>query len=298
MSWFFDTQFKAIKQQTLASYQKLTGKAAVFSKVISGLPLLASAEVSTDTKYDDKHYFVIPFKLSEHGVALHTMRSLPEGVPEFNDLPKRRIFHFANPHGEAQLKELLLKQAIDTVTEKSQGNISTLESLADSIDAIDSKLTYGMLLVGGLAALVNPILGAGIAAKAIIPSASGLLNKHGIRPLGEKLTQKQLETEINQAQKNIQAQFSEANTLKIINPILQELEFTLNTTEQQHDPLIDFDLSKLNIEELAENYWREHTITAIKHVYNEVLKNPKLQTKAHLEAKTLRWLKVMLTQQS
>ena len=65
---------------------------------VGELPVFVSLERSTkcNVQYDEKHYFVIPYKLSPTGFSLHTMRYLLTGAPEVNDLPKRRIFHFPN----------------------------------------------------------------------------------------------------------------------------------------------------------------------------------------------------------
>ncbi|WHI51728.1 hypothetical protein P3339_02525 [Microbulbifer sp. MLAF003] len=62
--------------------------------MIEELPVFASSERNNKTAqvFDEKHYFVIPFELSEVGFTLHTMRCLPKETPEVNDLPKRRIF--------------------------------------------------------------------------------------------------------------------------------------------------------------------------------------------------------------
>ena len=290
---FFSEKLDLVQKQAQKTFSELTGRISLFSEVINGIPFLASTEKSMVTKYDEKHYFVIPFKLSDHEIVLHTMRCLPNGVPEANNLPKRRVFHFYNEYSEEQLRQLLMEQAEDCVIENNKSKMSSLENLANDIDTLDNKLTYGMLLVGGLSAFVNPILGASIVAKAILPSASGLLNKHGLRPLGEKLTKSQIQSQIKNAQKNIQLEFEASNTLKIINPILQELELALRTTELEHDPLLDFDLSSSDINELDSGVWRDLTIVALKHVYDDVLKDTKTHQRANLGPEDLRWFKVL-----
>ncbi|WP_016957538.1 hypothetical protein [Catenovulum agarivorans] len=300
MKDFIKQKFNAIQTQTAHSYAELiseiNAKLSVVTESVNGLPFIASAEKSAISQYDEKHYFVVPYKLSEHGIALHTMRCLPDGVPEINDLPKRRVFHFINQHSEHQLKQLLLEQAEETVTAQHQGQTSGLEKLANDIDKLDNKLTYGLLLVGGLSALVNPLLGASIAAKAILPSASGLLNKHGLRPLGEKLTQSQLKSQIDQAKTQVQREFAASNTLKIYNPILQELYLALNTNEAEHDPLFDFDLSSLAISSEDSGSWRKLTITALAHLYKDIINDPKKHQAARLGPEDLRWLKVLFAE--
>jgi hypothetical protein len=264
--------------------------------VVDGLPIFVSLErgQQDSINYDEKHYFVIPYHLSNSGFSLHTMRSLPNNVLEVNDLPKRRVFHFPNEHYEGTLRIYMINAARNMAYESSSLNISPLEKLADDIDSLDSKLTYGMLLVGGIAAIFNPLIGAGIAAKAVLPSLSGMLTKHGLKPLGEKATLAQIEKKAKEAEEHVLNQFSESTTLKVINPILNELEFALRTSEAEHDPLWDPNLANGSITELDSEDWRNLTELAICHVYKEVLKDKSLHEKARLGPEDLRWLEVLL----
>lgn len=243
--------------------------------------------------YDEKHYFVIPFHACETGFSLHTMRSLPAHVPEINDLPKRRIFHFPNEHYETTLRVHMVNTAKIIACDTQAQNISTLESLANDIDALDTKLTYGMLIVGGIAAIFNPLIGAGIAAKAVLPSVSGLLTNYGLRPLGEKSTQSQLKKQAKVAEQNVLKQFSEANTLRVINPILHQLEYALNTNEIEYDPLVDPNLSDGSIPELKDESWRKLTEKAVYHVYDEIVEDANKHKMAQLGPEDIRWLQLM-----
>lgn len=265
-------------------------------EVINGLPIFVSLErIGNDkVEYDEKHYFVIPYHLSETSFSLHTMRSLPIGVPEVNSLPKRRVFHFPNEHWEGTLREYMLKSARNIAYKSQSETASPIEKLADDIDALDNKLTYGMLLVGGLAAIFNPIIGAGIAVKAVLPSISGLFAKHGLRPLGEKWTRSQMEQKAKEAEEHVLKQFSESTTLKVVNPILNELEFALRTNEDEHDPLSDPNLSNAGIKELDTEYWRELTERAIHHVYKDIIDDKSKHEEARLGPEDLRWLEVLL----
>ncbi len=263
---------------------------------VNGLPIFVSLETSKQEQkiqYDEKHYFVIPYHLSEYQFALHTMRCLPDGVPDINQLPKRRVFHFANEHGEYMLKHYMQQSAMDIVHQQNQDKPNNLESLANHIDALDKKLTMGMLLVGGLTALVNPIAGIGIAAKALTPGVGSLVNQFALKPGAKKLQQHQLDKSLKEAQSSIENQFEEASTLKVINPILQELELALATNEEQHDPLLGPNLGDGSISELDHQRWRNLTEIGICHVYKEAYENPKLHEKAQLGPEDLRWLSVL-----
>lgn len=265
--------------------EELSSGFELVKEKVNGLPVFVSAEKSdkySGTEYDEKHYFVIPYELSEYKFALHTMRCLPNNVPEINDLPKRRVFHFANEHAESTLRHYMRQSAEDMVREQKANEKNSLESLANEIDSLDTKLTYGMLLVGGLAAFINPILGVGIAAKALLPSAGSLFNKYGLRPTGEKLSKYQLEKSIKAAEDNMTREFEAANTVQVINPILQALELALRTTEDQHDPLTGPNLAQGSIPELDHERWRELTELAVCHVYKEVYEDPSLHQKAKL----------------
>jgi len=296
MQNFLKKGMDAVRSVTDKATEELSSGYSIVKEKVNGLPIFVSAEKSDkydDIQYDEKHYFVIPFELSEHKFALHTMRCLPNAVPEINNLPKRRVFHFPNEHSEEMLKGYMRQSAEEMVRDRSDGNPSSIESLANQIDSLDKKLTYGMLLVGGLAAIVNPLLGVGIAAKALLPSVGGLLNKYGLRPTGEKLSEYQLDKSIKEAEERISKEFAGANTLQVINPILQELELLLRTTEFQHDPLTGPNLADGSIPELDGERWRELTEVAICHVYKEAYETPSLHKQACLGPEDLRWLKIM-----
>jgi hypothetical protein len=301
MQNFIKKGLDAVRSVADKTSEELVSSYSIVKEKVNGLPIFVSAEKSSKyhgKQYDEKHYFVIPFELSEHKFSLHTMRCLPNGVPEINNLTKRRIFHFPNEHSEEMLKGYMQQSVEDIVIERNKDNPSSLESLANQIDLLDKKLTYGMLLVGGLAAIVNPLLGAGIAAKALLPGVGSIINKYGLRPTGEKLSKLQLDKSIKEAEEHISIEFSGANTLKVINPILQELALSLRTTESQYDPLTGPNLSRSSIPELDGERWRELTETAICHVYQEVYHTPSLHKQACLGPEDLRWLKIMFDQHS
>ncbi len=299
MKSFFQKGAESVSALADKLLEEVQNGLSMFKEVVNGLPVFISRESSDNysVEYDEKHYFVIPFVPSETGFALHTMRCLPKGVPEVNNLPKRRVFHFAHEHAEVALQQQMLSSARDIATENQAESVSSLESLANDIDALGSKLTYGMLLVGGVAAIFNPLLGAGIAAKALLPGVTGLLSKYGLRPAGEKMTRAQLEEQIKNAEKNVLQQFSESSTIKVINPVLQELDLTLRTDESEHDPLVDPNLANGSFAGEDNARWKQLTITAIYHVYKDVYQNPKLHAEAQLGPEDIRWFDVLFSNQ-
>ena len=98
---------------------------SVISEVINGLPIFMSSVRSKkfETQFDEKHYFVIPYALAEAQFTLHTMRCLPEGALEVNDLPKRRVFHFPNAYYEAALREQMVEAAKSEAVEAHEGKV-------------------------------------------------------------------------------------------------------------------------------------------------------------------------------
>ena len=187
----------------------------------------------------------------------------------------------------------MLESTREIVQDQHKESQNSLESLANDIDALDSKLTYGMLFIGGITAVFNPLMGAGIAAKALLPGPTSIFNKYGLKPSGKKLRKFQLKKELRQAEENIIKQFEDSDTLRVINPILQELELALRTNESEHDPLIDPNLADGSIPEITHERWRDLTETAICHVYKEVYEDSSLHHKAKLGPEDIRWLQTM-----
>ncbi len=285
-----------MKRYIKKGLEEVSSNFSTLKDVVNGLPLFMSIEKSDKYKneeYDEKHYFVIPYEMSDYKFALHTMRSLPCAVPEINALPKRRVIHFANEHAEIALKRYMLESAKEIVHNNHKETPNTLESLANDIDKLDRKLTYGMLFVGGVTAIFNPLFGVGIAAKALLPGAAGIFTKYGLRPTGEKLSRIQLEKSIRQAEKKVVKQFEDSDTLRVVNPILQELDFALRTNESEHDPLTDPSLINGSIPEIVHGRWRELTEIAICHVYKDVYADSSRHEQAKLGPEDLRWLQTM-----
>ena len=296
MKNFLQKGIKTVRSVVDKATTEISSSYGLIMEKVNGLPIFMSLENSntySEIQYDEKHYFIIPYHLSEYKFALHTMRCLPNGVPSINNLPKRRVFHFPNEHSETMLKQYMQESASAIVIENHLDNRHPLESLADDIDALDKKLTYGMLLIGSIAAITNPVLGAGIAAKALLPGVADILNKYGLRPTGEKLSKRQLEKAIKEAEEKVIEEFESASTLQVINPVLQELELTLRTTASEHDPLTDYNLANGNIAELDGIRWRELTEVAICHTYKEAYNDSSQHKKAKLGPENLRWLKVL-----
>ncbi len=82
----------------------------------------------------------------------------------FLTLPKRRVLHLPCLEAEAMLRSLLIRQAqTEELSKPSQGKSmgDRARELADYIDVLDDRIFGGVLLIGGLVAIFNPLAGAG-----------------------------------------------------------------------------------------------------------------------------------------
>jgi len=103
------------------------------------------------------------------------MRSLPEGVPPINDLQKRRLLHLPSDGALPMLEHIVVKDARERASADAVPNnivTSNLDSLINEIDKVDGKVFGGVLLLGGLVALANPLAGAAVAMKAAVGKLS------------------------------------------------------------------------------------------------------------------------------
>lgn len=252
--------------------------------------LFGSSEVAV-TDFDEKHYFLIPFKLSEQGYSLYSMRCLPEGVPPINDLPKKRLFHLPNEHAAKMVETLLRDEAADTARKSATCSTTAtrLADLADQIDKLDQTAFNGALLIGGLVALANPVAGGILAAKAMVPSIGLLLTKYGLKQAGETFDQRTLASQIKSAEKKVLAEFHGKQASQVVEPLLGELDKAINTSVYEYDPVLEG--STID----AANKIQSLAIKAITNTYQETLNTPKSWDAAGLGPEDIRWLKMLQT---
>jgi len=247
-------------------------------------------------RVDEKHYFLIPFHRADSGYSVYVMRCLPEGVPPINDLPKHRIFHLPNEHALPTLEHMLVADARELVqteanTPKTFGN--RLNDLADQIDQLDGKLFNGVLLVGGLVALINPLAGAAVAMKALVPSIGLLVSKFGLRYAGETASAYELTSRIRAAENDVLRQFRNAGTDSLVNPLLAQLDRALKTSERQYDPILDFDLDELDVGTQDRARLLKLTRQAVTNTYNDIIDTPATWKEAHLGPEDIRYLELI-----
>jgi len=209
---------------------------------IDGIKLLGSTESSSTyqhEKFDEKHYFLIPDLSSEYEYSLYIMRCLPDGVPPLNDLPKQRILHLPDQSAMPTVHAILKADAREKATRNPQDNVisSRLDDVIDAIDKIDKKAFQGVLLVGGLVAMVNPVAGAVVAAKSIVPSIGVFVSKFGLKIASDTVSHIDLSNKVKSAEKDVLKQFKGSSTIEVINPVLLEFDAAVKRGEKLELPL-------------------------------------------------------------
>lgn len=215
------------------AFDKVTGTfetgAGVLQGSLGGIPFFgatATSQFYDHTKFDEKHYFLIPDSASDDGYSLYVMRSLPAGVPPINDLEKRRLLHLPSDGALPMLEHIVVKDARYQASVEAVSNnfvTSNLNSLIDEIDKVDGKVFNGVLLLGGLIALANPLAGAAVALKAAVPSIGLTVSKYGLKAVSETATNMDVAQQIKRAEKDVKAQFKSAKTVSVINPLLHHM---------------------------------------------------------------------------
>jgi hypothetical protein len=293
-------QAKSVGYAALSQASQVIGGGIGFVRAAVGrMTVFGSTETSTSydaDRVDEKHYFLIPDRRSEAGFSLYSMRCLPDGVPPINDLPKRRLFHLPNQHAMPSVEHILLSEAREAVkSDPAPGNTigNRLNDIADQIDRLDNKLFHGVLLIGGLVALVNPLAGAAVAMKALLPSIGLLLSKYGLKYAGDTASAIQLAQRIKNAESEVSQQFREAGTNTIVNPLLQQFERALATSQEQYDPLLAFDSDQLDFGQRDRNRLFHLTCVAITNTYADLLADPTGWDQAQLGPEDVRFLKLL-----
>lgn len=261
--------------------------------------LFGSTETSSSydrDRMDEKHYFLIPDRRSDVGYSLYVMRCLPNGVPPINDLPKRRLFHLPNAHAMPTLEHILLADAREAVESESPSGDSLgvrLNQIADQIDRLDGKVFNGVLLIGGLVALINPLAGAAVAMKALIPSVGLLLSKYGLQYVGDAANARAMVQRIRTAEKDVLQQFRDSRADSIVNPVLSQLDRALETSEYQYEPILDFNSNDLAFGNQDRGRLLKLTCQAIVNTYDDVVGNRSTWGHAKLGPEDIRFLKML-----
>jgi hypothetical protein len=267
------------------------------TKLVGDLRLFASTNASNaDATFDERHYFLVPDPRSHEGYSLVLTRTLPDGVPPINELPKRRYLHLANLDSEVMLRTLLVKQAQAEELEKpTTGKPLSVRvrEIADAIDALDERVFGGVLLIGGLVALFNPLAGAAIAAKSLLPSFGLFASKYGLRMAEESLNEAEMRNRVKIAEQDVRKQFGSSETVAYTNQLLSILDTAVRTNESEFDPVLA--LHDLLASDLSQEQHRMIRLakSAILNVYDNVIRTEQAIKQAGLGPDDIRFLRLL-----
>ena len=242
------------------------------SSTLQGIPFFGSTTTSNEydhTKVDEKHYFLIPDQSSDQGYSLYVMRCLPAGIPPINDLPKHRLIHLPDKHALPMLQDIMVSEARQGIADAPASRnffSDNLTALANEIDKVDEKAFGGVLLLGGLVALVNPLAGAAVAAKSIVPSAGLIVSKYGLKLASDTATNLDVSRRIKRAEKDVMRQFKSANTVEVINPILAQLARAYYGDGSLSDAALEFQCEAMDLSDADERRLLALTEEAIRNL--------------------------------
>ena len=235
------------------------------------IQLLSASNVvvgAGDEDRDEQHYFLVPNRGEECGYCLYSMRVLPDGIGPENDLPKARVFQIPSEGAEGRLVELLLGELEAEALKKvdlASPLADRLEVVAEEIDRQSNLLSGGLILVGGVVAIANPLLGVGIAAKALIPGLGSKLSVHGMKHVSDWFRGRRESSVKEDAKKDARKAVSKVKPELRVNAVLGLLERALSSedcdpgTESLHllDDLSQVGDYRLGVEAVTTIYQKE-----------------------------------------
>lgn len=224
---------------------------------------------NSDTERDETHYFLLPDFTGAKAGVVYTTRVLPEGVLSENSLPKARVFHIANGTGTQRLEALLeeeTKHSISRTEPSADSDLATaLERFAEKIDEESNYLTGGIMLVGGVVTVFNPLVGIGISlagwaaalgSKASVVGTEYLSTK--VRQWTEAKADKQLTKEAGKVISALKPEIYE-------NPVISSLEMMAQGKTGDYDPFLD---RENWIDSFTLRQYHSLTMSAVTEVYD------------------------------
>ena len=222
-----------------------------------------------DQVYDEHHYFAVPFLGSDSGIRLYELSIRSPGVPAVNDLPKQKILHLPSPHYEKGLRDQLIAEVRISALSEHRGRSGTLERLPQTATNCCWGLALGLVSVGGLAALWNPIVGMAITSRALIPGGLGVLNTITLEPVAERVWRRRVLKEMDNAEQRLRDELSAPEAKWIVNPLLAHMLLALETTEAEHDPLLDPCIPEALLPSQVRDRWILYSVQALQATFGE-----------------------------
>lgn len=250
------------------------------SEVFRGTKIYGALSASSveHVEYDETHYLLIPLIGAQRKYSIYTKRILPPNTGATNSLPKARVFHVPDVSGRELLEQELIADFVGSRLSSDAGSsefADALQKLADQIDKETNKISGGLILIGGVVAVVNPLLGVGIAAKGLLPSLGAKASTVGAEYVGNKLRSWNKSSTVSKLQKDA---YKEVRMLKpriYPNPILRSLEAIASNPRTDYDPVVDH---RNWIDQFESLHFYSVTQEAIREIYQELLDSIDLET--------------------
>lgn len=278
---------KAIADSGMKSVSELWKGVSVFGSI--------RALSTEDTDRDETHYLLIPVLSDPIQYAIYIKRVLPSGVGAQNSLPKARVFHLP----EASAKDLLEQELVSKlIVERQIGQggesdmADLLEKLADDLDRQTEKVSGGLLLIGGVVAVFNPLVGVGIAAKALLPSMGAKASKAGAGYVGEKLRSWQRSKDHVSTKKQVEKEVKKLKPEVFENPLIRSLDIIAMEHDDPIDPFLE---SSYSVDAFEHFRYYAITLEGISEVYRPFLGEA---CPDHIPAIHYEWLTYLTSQSS
>ena len=97
----------------------------------------------------------------------------------------------------------------------------------------------GLVLVGGVAAIVNLLLGVSIIAKGLLPSMSAKASKVGAEYVGKRLRDRSKSAAKSKLQRDASSEVKKLEPRVYANPIIRSLEAIATNPATEFDPAFD-----------------------------------------------------------
>ena len=259
--------------------------------VVRGFGLARSLTVhAAEVQRDETHYLLIPHAAAPGSYVVYSKQVLPPDCGTSNSLPKVRVFHVPDKAARKLLEEKLATTIATTALEQAPEEVTfadRLDNLGEAIDRESEKVSNGLLIVGGVVALANPLIGVGIAANAIFPSLGAKVSKFGISYVADTVRGWQQNREKASA---ISAATVEVKKLKpevFENPLLRCLDALSTNPSNQYDPFLD---QRTWVDRFERVHDYNITVEAIQDVYAATLKE---ERKSGVRTLTGQWVEAL-----
>lgn len=216
-------------EQGQQGWQSLQNKIEEVSTTIGGLASRFSL-IGLFHKSEEQrqviHYFLIPACANRPNDSLYVMQTFPAGADPQQEWKKHRIFHVGGESAMTRMKEMVYQ---DIVASKIPRDIPlsaaelTLQELGQTIDDSGNKISGGMMIVGSLLTLVNPVAGMAVMAGAVVPDLGNWVSQKVIGGISGKLADKRLKKAQKAAQHASKREVKESTDEVYVNPLLRRM---------------------------------------------------------------------------